>query len=357
MAQDMQNVEIMRTGTFSPSGAAAGKRVTIGVTELDGLVESFEALAPGGGFTPVLKLGHTEAQRFMGQSNGAPNLGIVAKIFREGEKLLANFSNVPDAVVDLIRQRRFTNVSVEIVPNLEFGGKTFSQVLTAVALLGAEMPAIDGLKELAAALFTEVEVTPIKADTVLTYEQETEPMTVTYTQEQHDALLEAAVSKAVDAAKAEYTANAEKISAERDEAIEAVKTVKTDFAAYTDKVALAEAETMVDAAIKDGKLLPKQKDAALAFATNLTGTIKFGEEDKSMRVMFADFLGAMPPKVDTTEKGASTTDETQDYANAGMQVDKLARKAMTDNDKLTYVDARAMVLANDADLKAAYSLA
>lgn len=359
MAQHLNGVEIMRTGTFSPSGAAAGKRVTIGVAELDGLVESFEALTPKGGFTPVLKLGHADAQRFMGQSSGAPNLGIVEKIFREGEKLLANFSNVPDAVVDLIRQRRFTNVSVEIVPNLEFDGKTFSQVLTAVALLGAEMPAINGLKELAAALFTKVEITPITADNIVSYEQETETMTVTYTQEQHDALLEAAVSKAVDVAKATYAADSEKLTAERDDAIKAAKAIKTDFAEFTDKVSKAEAETMVDEAIKAGKLLPKQKPAALAFATNLSGTIKFDDKDTSMRVMFAEFLGSMPPKVDTSEKGAGSTDDQDgnDYASAGLKVDELARKAMGENDKLSYADARTRVLENDADLKAAYSLA
>ena len=137
----------------------------------------------------------------------------------------------------------------------------------------------------------------------------------------------------------------------------AVKTVKTEYAEYTDKVAKAEAETMVDQAIKEGKLLPKQKDAALAFATNLTGTIKFGDENKSMASMFADFLGAMPPKVDTTEKGGSTADETQDYANAGLKVDELARKAMTENGKLTYSEARTLVLDSDDELKAAYSLA
>jgi len=360
MAQEIKGVEIMRTGTFTPGGAAAGRKITIGTAELDQMVASFEALSPIGGFTPVLKLGHAEAQKFMGQTSGAPNLGIVDKIFREGEKVLANFLNVPDAVVDLIRQKRFANVSVEVVPNLEFDGKTFSQVLTAVALLGAELPAVKGLKELAATLFTEVEVTPIQADNIVSYEQETETMTVvTYTQEQHDALLEAAVSKAVDTAKATYAADAERLTAERDEAVEAVKTVKTNFAEYTEKVATAEAETMVDKAIEDGKLLPKQKDAAMAFMSNLTGTVTFGDEDKSMRVMFSDFLGAMPSKIDTSEKGGGSTEDQEgtDYANAGLKVDELARKAMDENDKLSYADARAKVLDSDADLKAAYSLA
>lgn len=358
MAQELKGVEIMRTGTFTPGGAAAGRKITIGIAELDQMVASFEALTPIGGFTPVLKLGHAEAQKFMGQASGAPNLGIVGKIFREGEKVLANFLNVPDAVVDLIRQKRFANVSVEVVPNLEFDGKQFSQVLTAVALLGAELPAVKGLAELASVLFTQAEVKPIQADNIVSYEQEKE-MTVTYTQEQHDALLEASVSKAVAAAKVEYAETAERLTAERDEAIEAVKTVKNDFAAYTDKVATAEAETMVDAAIKDGKLLPKQKEAALAFASNLTGTVKFEDKDTSMRVMFADFLGSMPPKIDTSEKGAGSTDDQDgtDYANAGLKVDELARKAMSENDKLSYSDARTRVLESDDDLKAAYSLA
>ncbi len=360
MAKAIQEVEIMRTGTFTPGGAAKGRKVTITETDLEQMVSSFNELVPVGGFTPVLKLGHAEAQRFIGQGSGAPNLGIIEKIWREGAKVLANFINVPDAVVDLIRQKRFNNVSVEIVPSLEFDGKTFANVLTAVALLGAELPAVKGLKELSAAVFTQATVTPIEADNTVSYEWETDPMPDTkLTQEQHESLLEAAVSKAVAVAKAEFAAETEKLTAERDEAREAVKTVKAEYSDYTAEVARAEAETMVDTAIKAGKLLPKQKDAAMAFASNLTGTVKFGDEDKPMAALFADFLGAMPSKVDLKENGTGSTEEGDDntYADAGLKVDALARKAMVENDKLSYADARSLVLENDADLKSAYSLA
>lgn len=360
MAKSISEVEIMRTGTFEPGGAAAGRKVTITEADLASMVESFESLVPVGGFTPVLKLGHSEAQRFMGQGSGAPNLGIIEKIWQVGSKVLANFVNVPDAVVDLIRQKRFTNVSVEIVPSLEFDGKTFANVLTAVALLGAELPAVKGLKELSAAVFTQAEVVPIKADNAITYEWETETMPDTkLTQEQHEALLEAAVSKAVAVAKAEFSAETEKLTAERDEAREAVKTVKVEFTAYTDKVAKAEAETLVETAIKDGKLLPKQKDAALAFAQNLSGTVKFGDGEKSMSALFADFIGGMPSKVNLGEAGAGSIEEggTKTYADAGIEVDTLARKAMADNSKLDYSEARSLVLSLNADLKSAYSLA
>ncbi|MEE8606701.1 MAG: hypothetical protein V3S55_03775 [Nitrospiraceae bacterium] len=361
MAKDINRVEIMRTGTFTPGGAAAGRKITITGVELDEMVESFEQLVPVGGFTPVLKLGHAEAQKFIGQTSGAPNLGIVAKIFREGEKVLANFSNVPDAVINLIKQKRFTNVSVEIVPKMDFDGKTFSQVLTAVALLGAELPAVKGLAELSAAVFTQANVVPLEGEqTVVTFEQEIQDMSETkLTQEQHESLLEAAVSKAVAATKAEFADETEKLTAERDEARDAVKTVTEDYAAHVKAVSVAEATTMVEKAIADGKLLPKQKDAALAFATNLSGTVKFGDEDKSMTAMFADFLGQMPSKVTLDEKGAGSTKEgdVTEYADASAEVDTKAREAMTANDKLTYADARTLVLNGDADLKAAYSLA
>ncbi len=183
MAQDLLGVEIFRTGTFKPS---SGGTMVITGEHLDEMVASFGALVPIGGFTPVLKLGHTDAQRFMGQKNGAPNLGIVAKIRRVRDLILADFTNVPDAVIALIRQKRFRNVSVEVVPEMEFEGTTFKNVLIAVALLGAELPAVKGLAELATTLFTDAEIIPIEAPNTETYTWEQHM----YSQEQLDALNE-----------------------------------------------------------------------------------------------------------------------------------------------------------------------
>lgn len=359
MAQNLSGVEIMATGTFRPGGAAAGRKVTISGDDLDQMVASFNELAPIGGFTPVLKLGHTDAQRFMGQGNGAPNLGIVEKIWREGQKVLANFTSVPDAVVDLIRSKRFNSVSVEIVPSLEFEGRKFSNVLTAVALLGAELPAVKGLADLSATLFTQAEVKPLEADQVVSFEWESKPMPDTkYTQEQLDSLVEAAVDKAIKAAKAEFEAHSERLTAERDEAREALETTKTEFADFQTEVRNAEAISLVDKAVKDGKLLPKQKDAALAFAMNLSGTVKFGDEEKGMASLFAEFLDGMPSKVDMSERGAGSEDdggEREEYADAGAEVDALARKAVENSaGKISYADARKAVLAGNEKLKLAY---
>lgn len=352
MAQDLLGVEIFSTGTFKPS--SGGTMVVTG-EHLDEMVASFGELVPIGGFTPVLKLGHTDAQRFMGQKNGAPNLGIVAKIRRVRDKILADFSNVPDAVIALIRQKRFRNVSVEVVPEMEFEGSTFKNVLIAVALLGAELPAVKGLAELATTLFTEAEVTPIEAPNTETYTWEQDAM---YSQEQVDALVEAAVAKAVKETLASGTADIERLTGELDFAKTAVKEVRAEFTTYQGKVATAQAESMIDAAIEAGKLLPKQKEAAMAFAVNLTGTVKFGadETEKDMTALFAEFIGGLKPAIDLSEAG-----ESGDEGGAGSgdtdpaaEVDTAVRKAMAADKALDYSAAMKVVFGANPELKIAY---
>ena len=137
MAKTIEGVEIFATGKHRGSEV-----IDITQDDLAQMVNSFNALKDVGGFDPVLKLGHDDVQKFFGARKGAPNLGFVDKLRIEGSKILADFTNVPDALFDLIKQRRFNSVSIEMFPKTEFNGKQFSNVLTAVALLGAELPAV-----------------------------------------------------------------------------------------------------------------------------------------------------------------------------------------------------------------------
>ena len=105
--------------------------------DLDAMVTAFATQ----GFTPPLKLGHTGEV-------GAPAVGWVENLRREGRKLIADFVNLPQAVYDAVKGRLYDRVSSEIYWNLEAGGKKFRRALKAVALLGAEIPAVTGLKPL-----------------------------------------------------------------------------------------------------------------------------------------------------------------------------------------------------------------
>lgn len=103
--------------------------------DLDSMVSAFQALD----FRPAIKVGHTK------DTPGAPAYGWVANLRREGSRLLADFTDMHDSVVDAVRKKSYDRVSSEIYFNLKRGGKTFARALKAVALLGAEVPAVAGL--------------------------------------------------------------------------------------------------------------------------------------------------------------------------------------------------------------------
>ena len=57
-------------------------------------------------------------------------------------------SDLPDKLAAGIKDHRFDSVSPEIFFNLTRNGEKFRRALKAVALLGAEIPAVAGLKPL-----------------------------------------------------------------------------------------------------------------------------------------------------------------------------------------------------------------
>ena len=90
-------------------------------------------------FRPALKVGHTK------DKPGAPAYGWVENLRRDGQRLLADFTSMHDTVVEALRKQLYDRVSSEIYFNLDRGGKKFRRALKAVALLGAEVPAVANL--------------------------------------------------------------------------------------------------------------------------------------------------------------------------------------------------------------------
>ena len=129
-ANAIRGVEIFATGTHN------GDHYT--EQDLDDMVEAFNALD----VRPALKVGHTK------DKIGGPAYGWITNLKRAGSKLVADFESMHDSVIEAIRKRAYDRVSSEIYFNLERGGKKFRRALKAVALLGAEVPAVAGLTPL-----------------------------------------------------------------------------------------------------------------------------------------------------------------------------------------------------------------
>jgi len=358
MPGEIRSLEIFGVGTWDASTG----RVIVTETDLDGIVESFYGLQGSNIVKPHLKLGHSDAQKWFGQKDGIPTLGWISRIWRNGKKLFADIVDVPDMLMDLIRAGRYHNVSSEVYLNASFehNGRKWGKVLSAVALLGVEMPAVKDLAGIANALFTAERQPTLRTEgadlTVIDQENEMpgDPKLPLFSQEQMDALIKAAVDKAVVEVVAKQDKTVQDLTAERNALTVRAESAEKEVKAVKATAAVAEATMIVDQAIKDGKLLPKHKAMAMAFMSN-TGAIKFGEGEKSTAVLFKELLESLGSQVALKEKGDGKTAQGS-YATAAEEVDAKTKAAIKDNSKLSYGDAMQQVLAADPDLKGRYAL-
>lgn len=114
--------------------------------DLDSIVNAFDQLSLAG--RVPLKFGHNSEQPY---TDGQPALGWVEKVYRRGGELLADFRDVPEVVFNAIKNGLYKFVSIELMrQQLEDGELSAPVVLDAVALLGAEKPAVSNLRDLQA---------------------------------------------------------------------------------------------------------------------------------------------------------------------------------------------------------------
>jgi len=125
----LKGVEVFQTGEHNGD--------TYTTEDLDAMVEAFNEA----GFNPPLKIGHDETP-------GQPAVGWLENVQRKGNKLLADITHIPKAVYQVIKKRGYDRVSAEIYWNFKTNGKKFKRALKAVALLGADVPAVTSLKPL-----------------------------------------------------------------------------------------------------------------------------------------------------------------------------------------------------------------
>ena len=341
----ISNLEVFGVGTHR----AMTGQVTITEQDLDNMVSAFNELTNV--IKPHLKLGHTEAQKWFGQKDGIPSLGWIEKVWRVGGKLLANIKDVPEALISLLRQGRYHNVSAEVYFDMEHEDKKYPRVLSAISLLGVEMPAVKDLAGLAEALFQAGPIHQFSGDAPTELVKEELNM---FTQEQVDSLVAAAVANATDDVKEEFSTRV----ADLDKQVE-VLTIARDAALVNLDVVKAEAAnkeatTLVDDAIKGGRLLPKQRDFALAALTAQDTKMKFGKDEKPMSAMFKEFLDAQGTVIDTSEKGSGKNKKVE-FSNASEEIDHKAKEFMAGDSKLGYADAFDRVLASDDDLRSRYA--
>jgi hypothetical protein len=133
MAHQLKDREIFAVGVWNDMEFSSD--------DLDDIIANFDKLKDT--HKVPLKFGHDADH-----NDGQPAIGWIDRVFRQGDKLFADFVNMPRTVFEAIKERLYRTVSVELLFNVDSDGNKFNHVLDAVALLGADHPAVNSLADL-----------------------------------------------------------------------------------------------------------------------------------------------------------------------------------------------------------------
>ena len=141
-------IEILKAGTWKSANAGS---VTFTERDLDDMADAYRRTAQE--FRTPVKLGHEMRQAVFGDlagqlGDGEPAFGWIENIRRKGDRLLADFTDLPAKLAQMIEAKAWRHRSPEIHFGYEIGGRKYRRVVTAVSLLGAVPPAIEGMADL-----------------------------------------------------------------------------------------------------------------------------------------------------------------------------------------------------------------
>jgi len=251
MANEL-TAEIMAVGKWN------GMEFTLDT--LNGIASAFEELKNN--LDVALKFGHNDKQPM---TDGKPALGWVDKVWVEGDKLLAHYIDLPKIVYNAVKKKLYKNVSVELEFDVNYKGKNYPAILTGVALLGADIPAVNTLEDLTHYMNRDAAFSvgrsmafstiagSIKEGGNTMSDQNLEQLTKAVADLTAQVALLSAGKATVEAANIGLTAKVAQFEAERQAITEASLTKK--IADKRDQV-----KTMLEDAVKSEAITPAQRD-------------------------------------------------------------------------------------------------
>lgn len=342
------DAEIFAAGTWN-------KTWKFSAQDLQEIATNFEAL--GDNHHVPLKFGHNETQPM---TDGYPALGWVTKVWTVGDKLMARFDSVPTIVKKAFDAKLYRHVSVELDVDVEHRGKKYKYVLSAVALLGADIPAVNTLNDLKHYLDGGERLAASRREVFSTVQGNltTEP------EEGKDMTkeeLEAAIKAAVAPLEAKFTAVTGELATANAKlaTMEAEKAVG-EAAAAAGKVKMhREALTAkLEAAVKDKVLTPAQREGALRFMRLADDTAVMGidaaQVDEYIKINGAAKRVNMSQEQGHGKGSDNSENSDTDYSDAGEEIYKRARKLQGDDAKMSFSAARDRVMAADPELANKY---
>lgn len=138
--QNLENIEIFQAGTW--------KDVEYTNADLDEIAANFIKLKDQ--IKPPVKLGHNDKQELL-KTDGMPAAGWITSLKRVGDKLVADISDMPNKIAQIVKNKGYARISSEIYTNLKDSqGKIHGKVLKAIAFLGQDIPHLKSLDDIVA---------------------------------------------------------------------------------------------------------------------------------------------------------------------------------------------------------------
>lgn len=228
--------------------------------DLDQIVANFDTLREN--HKVPLKLGHNDEQPV---TDGQPALGWVDRVYRQGNKLLADFTNLPKTIYEAIKKRLYRTVSVELLMNTEHKGSKYKYVLDAVALLGADHPAVNTLGDLDRLLASRADFSGgrrVAFDTIAGNVNPNHEVSDMDSKEL-DAAIDAAVNKALSPIREELDSTKAELEAtrkERDEMLKAQREAEEKRQKERVEAARKAVNETLDGLVREGAMTPATRE-------------------------------------------------------------------------------------------------
>lgn len=229
-----------------------------------------------------LKFGHNDEQPF---TDGQPALGWVENLEVEGDKLVAHFNDIPDVVFTAIEKKLYRHVSIELDFGVEHKGDYYPFVLSGVALLGADIPAVNNIGDLTKYMARQLNSSKRAAFTAINKPTKEIDMDLKEMQAKLDAMQSQLSAR--DSQIAELAS--EKAKFERDAVDLQAKVKLQEEAAERAKFERKKQELTdsVEGLVKDKKITPAQREAFMAQYKEDDSTISMMEDNLKVLGMFS----------------------------------------------------------------------
>lgn len=289
-----------------------------------------------------LKFGHNDEQPF---TDGQPALGWTDSLEVVGDKLVANLTDVPEVVFSAVQNKLYRHVSIELDFGVSYKGDHYPFVISGIALLGADIPAVNNIGDLTKYMARKLDSTKRAAFTAITHKQTFkvgDPMDIKEMQAKLEAMekkLNDKDSQLADLAadKAKFERSTTDLQAKVKLQEEAAK--KAHF--ERKKTELTDA---AEALVKEGKIAPAQREAFMAQYKDDDSVIESMESNLKVLGMFS--------KSNEGEQGG-TRDKSEDGLSPAELLFNRVKKHQADKG-VSFKKARDAVMAADEDLAREY---